>query len=115
MLKIENDDFITELFYINNMDSYKIDSLVNSEKQNQFADYMLLTFSIHPETLNIIKDYHTSNVTKGTYGIIEIDLSYGNVSMRLPNPSDDFNKYLKVKNKIIKHFVSQFEKTWKLQ
>lgn len=114
MIKIEYDDFITELFYITNIDSYKIDSLINSEKQEKFTDYMLLVFSIHPDTLTIIKDYHTSNVTKGTYGIIEIDLTYGNALMLLPNPSNDFNKYLKVKNKIIKHFVSKFKKTWNL-
>lgn len=115
MIKIENDDFITELFYITNIDSYEIDSLVNHEKQEQFTDYILLTFSIHPDTLTIIKDYHTSNVTKGTYGIIEIDLSYGSVLMRLPNPTNGFNEYLKVKSKIIKHFVSRFEKTWKIE
>lgn len=115
MIKIEHDDFITEMFYITNIDSYKIDSLINSEKRNQFEDYMLLTFSINPDKLTIIKDYHTSNTTKGTYGIIEIDLSYGNALMKLPNPSSDFNKYLKVKNKIIKHFISKFEKTWKIK
>lgn len=98
-------DTVLESFYFNDA-NVPFDLYV---KKCEILGDDLLAIRLDSQSLCLIK--HDNYLSADRYWCVEsVDISHCNIELRLPNPTEDFKYYIRVRNKLIKRVETILKK-----